>query len=229
MFLIRLLSGWALTPSASTYGPSVDRLYYIVLAVTGFFLVATQGALVFFVWRYHRKRSPVASAFDGHARTEVIWTAIPAVILISLGLFSQTLWSTLRTVPLEGRPPVTIRVQAQQWLWQFQYPGPDGVFDTADDVFVVNKAHIPVGRPVHFELTSRDVIHGFYIPDLRVHSDAVPGLTTRLWVEVRRSGEFELRCSQFCGTNHYQMGGTLTADDPAGFEAWLAKTKADAF
>ncbi len=219
----KILSGWLLAPSVSTYGPSMDHLYNIVLVITGFFFVVTEAALIIFSFRYRAK--PGRKAFYTHGSTiaEIIWTAVPAAILVALGIMSQNLWAKLRQPANFPEPEITVRVMAEQWLWHFKYDGPDG------EIEVQNDFHIPVGKNVKFVLNSQDVIHGFYIPDLRINQDAVPGITSTVWVQVDQSGQYELRCTQFCGTNHYQMKGQLTVESPEAFQAWLKSSKAAAF
>jgi cytochrome c oxidase subunit 2 len=218
-----ILSGWLLTPSASTLGPQIDRLYNLVLVLTGVIFVLTEAALIYFCLRYRARPGQKASGMHGSAKAEIIWTAIPAAILITLGFMSQDLWAKLRQPKNFPEPEIVVRVMAEQWLWHFKYDGPDG------EIEVQNDFHLPVGKKVRFELTAQDVIHGFYIPDLRINQDAVPGITSTVWVETTRTGQFELRCTQFCGTNHYQMKGQLTVESPEEFQAWLKSSKAAAF
>jgi cytochrome c oxidase subunit 2 len=224
--LAAFVSGWLLAPSGSSFGPSIDRLYYLVLWITGVVFVLVQGALVAFCWRYRRKNNRAEHYSHGNTAAELLWSAIPAAILAALGFFAQDLWSALRSLP--EKPAVTVRVQAEQWLWHFQYAGLDGRFDTPDDVTVDNEAHVPAGEPVVFELKALDVIHGFYVPALRIHNDAMPGLTAKVWVRAQ-PGRYDLRCTQFCGTNHYQMRGLITAEPAEAFKAWLQSAKAESF
>src|SRR5882724_11496782 len=167
-----ILSGWLLSPSASSVGPSIDHLYNIVLAITGFFFVLTEAALIFFSLRYRAK--PGRKAFYSHGSTpaEIVWTTVPAAILVALGIMSQNLWAKIRIPANFPQPDITVQVLAEQWLWHFKVEGPDG------QVEVQNDFHIPVGKNVLFVLNSQDVIHGFYIPDLRINQDAVPGTTS---------------------------------------------------
>jgi cytochrome c oxidase subunit 2 len=229
MLLSKFLSGWLIAPSASTFGPRVDHLYNLVLWITGVIFVLTEAALVLFSFRYRKRPGQKALYSHGSTRAEVIWTAVPAAILIYLGFMSQSLWSELRVTRNFPTPALTIRVQAEQWLWHFKYAGPDGVFGTDDDITVENAFHIPVDQPVEFQVTSQDVIHGFYIPDLRINQDAVPGLTSTIWVQANKLGTYDVRCTQFCGTNHYQMKGQITVDTPDDYKTWLASAKAAAF
>jgi cytochrome c oxidase subunit II len=225
--LRELLSGWLLAPAASTVGPQVDSLYHLTLWMSAVLFVATQAAMVWFVWRYRRRKNPKATYRYGSLRAELAWTVFAAAVVVTLGLFAQDLWSKINVFP--KRPDLTVRVLGEQWLWHFQYPGADGEFDTADDVSVQNEAHVPVERTVVFEVRSQDVVHGFYIPALRIHNDALPGLTTRVWAQATREGQFDIRCTQFCGTNHYQMRATLVVDSPAAFDAWQKSAKEAVF
>jgi len=191
--------------------------------MTGIVFVLTEATLIYFCFRYRARPGQKASPSHGSTRAEIIWTAIPAAILVVLGIMSQTLWAKLRQPKNFPESAIVVRVMAEQWLWHFKYAAPDG------EIEVQNDFHIPVNQPVRFELTSQDVIHGFYIPALRVNQDAVPGITSTVWVEANQTGQYELRCTQFCGTNHYQMKGQLTVDTTEEFQAWLKNAKAAAF
>ncbi len=219
----KILSGWLLAPSASTLGPEIDHLYNLVLLITGVVFVLTEVALVYFCLRYRERPGQKADASHGSTTAEIIWTTIPALIMITLGFMSQSVWARLRQPKNFPEPEIVVKVLAEQWLWNFKYNGPDG------EITVQNDFHIPVGKVVKFELNAQDVIHGFYIPDLRINQDAVPGITSSVWVQTTRTGHFELRCTQFCGTNHYQMKGNLTVESPEEFQAWLKGAKAAAF
>ena len=201
----------------------MDHLYNVVLALTAFFFVVTEAALILFSFRYRAKSGQKALYSHGSTTAEIIWTAVPAAILVVLGIMSQSLWAKLRQPANFPEPEITVRVMAEQWLWNFKYDGPEG------EIEVQNDFHIPVGKNVKFVLNSKDVIHGFYLPDLRINQDAVPGITSTVWVQVNQAGQYELRCTQFCGTNHYQMKGQLTVESPEAFQAWLKNSKAAAF
>jgi len=223
------LSSWILPPPGSTYGASIDSIYYFILWITGAIFVVTEALLIAFSIRYRRKEGRRAYYSHGHTAVEIIWTVIPAILLIYMGIASQTLWSQLRQPGKFPSRPLVIRVMAEQWLWHFKYAGADGAFDTDDDLNVQNAFHIPIDTPVRLELASQDVIHGFYLPDMRVHQDAVPGLTSLLWLQSNKAGTYELRCTQFCGTNHYEMKGQLTVDSSEAYKAWQETVKAEAF
>jgi cytochrome c oxidase subunit 2 len=123
---------------------------------------------------------------------------------------------------------VRIEVQAHQWAWNGRYPGPDGKFNTEDDVVTLNDLRVPVGVPVIVELASVDVIHSMNLPNFRVKRDAVPGDLTRLTFKARTPGEYEIACAQHCGPNHYKMRGVLTVLPMERYRDWLRVAEADA-
>ena len=199
-----------LPESASTYAPKVDQLFWIILWITGFFFFLVQGCLLLFVLKYRSREGQKASYVHGNNLVEIIWTVIPALILLALTLASQKVWAEIR-YPKQA-PPASIQVEilAEQFAWNIRYPGPDGQFDTADDISTINQLHLPVGTPVQVNIRSKDVIHSFFVPEFRVKQDAVPGLPTRVWVEATRAGQFEIRCAELCGLGHFRMKGFVT-------------------
>lgn len=119
---------------------------------------------------------------------------------------------------------VKIEINAHQWAWSARYPGPDGKFNTADDIVVLNELVVPQGAPVIFQVTSTDVIHGFNVPNMRMKVDAIPGTVTRMWFQPRETGVFEIVCAQHCGVNHYKMRGTVTVLPRSEFDRWAQVT-----
>jgi cytochrome c oxidase subunit 2 len=122
---------------------------------------------------------------------------------------------------------VRIEVDAHQWAWQARYAGPDGKFNTADDIVTLNDIRVPVNSPVIVELSSMDVIHSFYLPNLRVKQDAMPGQINRMWFRAKETGEFDIGCAQHCGLNHYKMKGLLTILPRKDFDLWAAEASAN--
>jgi cytochrome c oxidase subunit 2 len=115
---------------------------------------------------------------------------------------------------------VRVELNAHQWAWDFRYAGADGKFSTPDDIVVLNDFRIPVGVPIIMELAAVDVIHSLYLPNLRVKTDAVPGMVNKLWFQATETGEFDIACAQHCGTHHYKMKGKITILPKAEFDAW---------
>ncbi len=216
-----------LPESASTYGPKVDQLFWAILWITGFFFFLVQGGLLLFVLRYRSRADRKASYVHGHTGLEVIWTVIPALILLGLTLASQRVWAEIRYPGYRPSHALQVEILAEQFAWNIRYPGADGQFETEDDVASLNELHLPVGQPVLLKLRSKDVIHSFFVAEFRLKQDTVPGMPTEAWLEVTRPGVFEIRCAELCGLGHYRMRGFVTAEDPAEFETWLKETKAN--
>lgn len=125
--------------------------------------------------------------------------------------------------PLKHPDVVRVEVNAHQWAWDFRYPGPDGKFNTKDDVITLNELKIPVGVPVVFQIGAVDVIHAFYLPNFRYKVDAVPGTVNGMWIQATETGEYAIGCAQHCGTNHYKMKGQITVMPKGDFDQWYAR------
>ena len=121
---------------------------------------------------------------------------------------------------------LTLKVVAKQFEWNVTYPGADGVLGTADDFTVRNQFHIPANEPVVVRLESEDVIHSFFIPELRVKQDAVPGMTIPIWFMATQPAELQIACAELCGPNHWSMAASVTIHTPDAYEAWhLERTR----
>ena len=209
----------------STYAPQIDRLFTIILWITGLIFFAVEGALLWFLIHYRRRPNQPAAYIHGNTKAEIIWTVIPALIVIWLAVGSQRVWSHI-----QGPPPPhqqEIEVTAEQFAWNIRYAGADEILHTADDIETINQLHIPVGQVVLVQLQSKDVIHSFFLPQFRLKRDAVPGITGRVWLQATKSGQFEIVCAELCGLGHYRMRGFLTLEPPEAFQAWLTETKAE--
>ena len=217
---------WWLPERASTVAGQIDHLFYVILAITGAVFVLVEVVLLVFLIRYRQRPGHRAAYTHGDTRIEIVWTVIPAIIMVWLALGSQELWSAIRYPSHypEGAPEIDIT--AEQFAWNIRYPGPDGLVETNDDITTINQLHLPVGRPVMLRITSKDVIHSFFVPQFRLKQDAVPGLTIRLWIQATKTGRWEIACAELCGLGHYRMKGFLTVETPDALAAWLAATKA---
>jgi cytochrome c oxidase subunit 2 len=213
--------GW-LPEAVSSYGADIDRIFFAILVVTGIVFVGVELALVYFVVKYRGRPGRKAAYIEGSHKAEIIWTAIPAVIIVALAVASQTVWSKVKDPERFPKDALELRVEARQFAWGITYPGADGVLGSGDDFTRYNELRVPVGRPVVIELTSADVIHSFFVPQLRIKQDALPGTTLRAWFEVTQAGEYELGCAELCGVGHYIMKAKVIAQSPDEFEAWQA-------
>ena len=213
---------WMRLPEqASTYAPEIDDMFHLIMWITGVIFVIVELLLVYFLWRYRHREGRVATYTHGNNRLEVIWTIVPALICVMLALLSRRIWEQIK----ENMPhdAVEVHVTGEQFAWNFRYPGPDGKFDTADDILTLNQLHFPVGKPVIVTLTSKDVIHSFFLPEFRVKQDAVPGMKTRIWFQGNKVGHWEIACAELCGLGHFRMKGFVNVDTQADYDKWLAE------
>jgi cytochrome c oxidase subunit 2 len=201
----------ALPPQASTVARDLDTLHYFVIGTAVVGAIGVAAATGYFLWRYRASR--VAHGARSHTR-EVPFALELTVIAGLLGAFllfwviGYRQFVTLRTPP---RAAMDVYVIAKQWMWAFAYP--DGSASNGD-------LYVPVGRPVRLLMTSRDVIHSFFVPPFRIKQDVVPGRMTFTWFEANRAGVFPIYCAEFCGTHHFSMHGRVIALEPADYEAW---------
>ena len=232
---------WLLPRDISTHGGDIDFLFYLVFYITGAVFVLVAVFLIYFLFRYRHREGRKVTYLHGNTTLEVIWTVIPAIILVVLLVLGQRTWATLRYPGNAPEGAVRIEVTGEQFAWNIRYPGDDGQFGRldnsfididnqlgidpndpagADDVFTLNQLHIPVGKMIRVSLKSKDVIHSFFLPELRVKQDAVPGMTTDIWFEATETAEVEIACAELCGIGHYRMKGFLTIESQEQFDAW---------
>lgn len=219
---------WILPSSASTFAGDIDFLYYLVLVITGIAFVVVEGGLVWFVIKYRARPGRKAHYTHGSMKAEVVWTAIPAVTVVVIGIMSGVVWGDIKgrnSVPQDAIP---YRVNVRQFEWDFTYRGADGQLGTDDDFTLRNQLHIPVNRPVALQLNAEDVIHSFFVPAFRVKQDAVPGMAITTWFEATAVGEYEIACAELCGLGHYRMRATVTVHSADDFQQWLADQAAAA-
>src|SRR5271170_5263085 len=203
----------------STFGPAIDWIFLLIFWITMVTWVLVTITLVVFLFKYRARPGRKAEYIEGNSKLEVIWTTATTVILIALALLSRSTWANIK----ENGPPgdVFYKVTAKQFNWEITYPGPDGKLGTADDVTVENDFHVPVNKVVRFELTSKDVIHSFFVPWIRLKQDAVPGRIIHVWFEAVKKGEYEIPCAELCGFGHSGMLGTLYVQSQADYDHWL--------
>jgi cytochrome c oxidase subunit 2 len=216
----------AILPEAiSTYAAEVDRLFYYILAIVGFFFVLTQGLLVYFIVRYRSRPGGRARHTHGSHALELTWTFIPGLILFALAVFQTGTWGMIK---FKGRMPgeddqnvEVIRVFAKQFEWHFGYRGPDKKFGTPDDFVKLAEIHVPIGRPVIVKLQTRDVLHSFWLPNVRLKQDLLPARTINQWFQITRPGRWPVVCAELCGNAHTTMQATLVAESEAEYQAWV--------
>ena len=213
---------WWFPENASSYGGQLDAMFYVILYITGIVFFVVEIGLLVFVVKYRGRPGRKAAYIEGSTRAEIVWTMIPAITVVLIALFSQRLWSLVKSPSQIPADATTIAVEAKQFEWHFTMPGPDGRLGTDDDIFRKDTLHVQVDRDYVVELQARDVIHSFFVPAFRLKQDAVPGMTTRAWFRATRTGTFEIACAELCGVGHYRMPAQLLVQSPAEFAAWQA-------
>ncbi len=212
---------WWFPSNASSVGGQVDRLFYVILYITGAVFVLVEATLIVFLVRYRKREGRTAAHIEGSNKAEIIWTAIPAVILVTLALVSGPLWMKIKDPSHFPADSHRLAIEAKQFEWHMTYPGPDGKLGTDDDFTVKNELHLVVNRDYVIDLTSRDVVHDFFVPAFRIKQDAVPGLHIFVWVRPTETGTFELACAELCGLGHYRMRAVVYVQTPQAYAAWL--------
>jgi cytochrome c oxidase subunit 2 len=214
--------------NVSTFGGDVDGIFWLIFYITTIWFFITEGLIVYFVVRYRRKPGRKSVYALGDTWSQLAWVLAPLAVVIVLDvvidLRGANVWAKIKT----QRPPTDFVVHAtgKQFNWEFVYPGADGQFGTPDDIQTDNELHIPVGKPIHVILASKDVIHSFFLPNLRLKQDAMPGRQIPLWFEAKKTGEFEIPCAELCGFGHSGMKGLLVVHTPEEFQKWLKEKQA---
>src|SRR5947209_7219405 len=206
---------WWLPLKGSIFAGEVDGLFLAITIITGIAFVLVEVGLIWFVVKYRQRPGQKAFYTHGNTRAEVIWTTIPAVTMVALGLISNHYWVRIKgrnSVPANAYP---IAIHAKQFEWQVTYPGADGQLGTPDDFTVRNQLHVPVGRPIVVHLSSEDVIHSFYVPQFRVRQDVVPGMDIKAWFQPTVPGTYELGCWQLAFPGQPMPGGGILPDTMA--------------
>ena len=305
LFVAAPFVGWWLPKNVSSFGGQVDGLFYLILAITGFFFILTEGLLVYFMYVYAARPGshehpvghhyaekkvfwtsffksiarPVTAVIHNQHRLEMFWTLVPAAILLFIAFVQVRTWAEIKyqtNMPKPDGRTQQMEVNARQFEWHIRYPSLErldnwkdpaqqgyeppeefGKSRHADDVHVVNEIHVYQGQKVLVSLKTLDVIHSFYLPNLRLKQDALPGKmipvwfeateantkydeASRRWVDGYRYDEgsqawqpdrrhvWELACAELCGWGHYKMRGRLYVHpSEADFRAWLRATQTE--
>ena len=245
---VRQTSVWWLPRNVNMFGHEIDFIFYLILWLTGVTAVAVFSVMIYFIVKYRARPGVPAIHSHGNNTLEVIWTTIPVFIFLALAIYGNEQWTQmrLRTPPADALP---VAVVGEQFGWNVRYPGADGKLakmvaskvgkdnpfgvdpadpDGMDDFTTYNDIVFPLNRPVRLYLSSKDVIHAFYVPEFRLYQDMVPGrVYDFVWLKAEATGNFQLACNQLCGQGHYKMFGKLAVVGESDYQAW-AKSKAPA-
>jgi cytochrome c oxidase subunit II len=213
-------NGGVAPPAESPNAERIADTYYLILGITGAIFILVEAALIVFIVRYRsrgRARTIEGPQVIGHTRLELIWTAVPVLILAVIAGFVLYKLPGIKDVP-EARAGerLDIRVEGHQFYWRFVYP---------DGTVAVDRLRVPAGRVVTLALTSPDVVHSWWVPELGGKFDAIPGETNRTWFQTRRVGVYNGYCGEFCGIQHARMTAKVEVMPPAAYEQWLARQR----
>jgi cytochrome c oxidase subunit 2 len=207
---------------ASTQAHNTDTLYHVLVIASIPIFVLVVTVILFSVWHFRMKPGQELQdgpPIHGNTRLEVIWTAIPALILLGLVSYSFVVLRDNEKKP--AGPEMVVEVTGQQFAWSYQYP----TSVTGGAPLKTTQLYVPDNESVYFKIRSLDVIHAFWIPAFRLQIDAVPGITTSYRATPDRLGSYPVVCNLLCGVGHGLMRSTIHVVAPANFQTWLkAKT-----
>jgi cytochrome c oxidase subunit II len=229
-------------PSTITaVGQLVDQQYFLTLCVTGTVFILSQLGLAYAIWRF-RDRGQPAHFTRGNNTLEMIWTTATIILFLGLGLMGRKAWAEVRFTPAEP-DAVRVEVTTNQFVFNFRYPGPDGKFGRLDpkqisastsnplgidendpagkDDIVMPTLTVPVNHQVELLIRSQDVIHNFYVRELRLQQDSVPGMIIPIHFTANQTGHYEIMCTQLCGLGHYRMRSFLDVVSEADYQNFL--------
>src|SRR5215470_7080531 len=231
---------WWFPPPISAHGMEYDSQFNRTLVITGIIFFLAQVALGYVIVRF-RDNGGRAAYSHGNNKMEALWTSATAVLFVGLVLMGSSIWASVHftEAPSDAIP---IEVLGKQFAWSFRYPGPDGKFGRTDiklindangnpfglddkdpaskDDIVSASIRVPAGKPIKLILHSRDVIHNFFVRELRMKQDIVPGMEIPLSFTADKVGVYEVPCSELCGLGHYQMRTTMQVMNMDDFEKW---------
>jgi cytochrome c oxidase subunit II len=238
---------WWFPKSITDVGNLIDSQFNRTLIITGIVFVLAQVGLAWVIFRYRDTGKP-ASYFEGNNLFEVVWTLATIVLFVGLGLYAEGAWATVHFTPAAAGD-LQIEVTGQQFTWNFRYAGPDGKFgmlkpglvsastgnplgldrndpEGKDDV-VTPILGVPVNKEVELLIRSQDVTHSFFVRELRIKQDAVPGMIIHMHFTATETGTYELACAELCGLGHYKMRADMKVMNEADFAQWMKEQVAN--
>jgi cytochrome c oxidase subunit 2 len=241
-----LLEALGIAPNAAQHGYTIDSMLEMLHWFMLLLFVGWGSFYAYTLWRFRAKKHPKASytGATSHLPTKLEGGVLVLEVVLLMA-FAAPIWANRVDQFPTGPDVVHLRAVGQQFLWNFQYTGPDGKFgrreinlvsasnplgvdrndpEAFDDLTATGELHVPINRPVIVDVMSKDVIHDFCIPNMRVAQDAIPGSIIPLWFIPVKLGTYEVVCAQLCGNNHSAMKATLVVDTEADYETWFNDT-----
>ncbi len=198
-----------LPPQGSAYAAEVDTVYMALFWLSVVLFLGIAVCAIGFAWRYRYKPGRVTPHQTHNTMLEIIWSVIPLLLCIGIFFWGLHGWMEAAVAPGEA---MEVQIVAKKWIWQFEYP---------DGTRTVNELHVPVNKPVRFVMTSEDVIHDFFVPDMRTKQDIVPGRYTQEWFTPTVLGVHHVTCAEYCGKGHSDMQAKLSVDTDADYQKFM--------
>jgi len=197
---------------ASNFVKGVDLTFLVILGISFFFLISLTIIMIVFIYKYNRKRHPVAKQIEGSTKLEIIWTVIPLLLTLLMFYFGWIGYKPMTKVPDDA---MEVTVYGRMWNFSFEYENGK----RTDTLF------LPKDKPVKLNLVAMDVLHSLYIPAFRVKQDMVPGKENNfMWFEPQKEGTYELYCAEYCGLQHSYMYSYVNVMEDTAFQSWIADT-----
>ena len=238
---------WWMPEPITDLGREIDTAFNFTLVGTGVIFLLAQAALGYAVLKYGRETDKPASSSHGNNFLEFLWTSAATVIFVGLAVFGYSVWAETRFIEQKSMVPsedrLVVEVTGQQFVWNMRYAGADNLFGPTDinliddaagnpvgvdrtkpggaDDIMVPEMYVPVDTDVEVVLKSKDVLHNYFVPELRIKLDTVPGLVGKLNFRADTQGKFEIVCSELCGLGHYKMRSFLHVVSREEYDAWI--------
>ncbi len=198
---------------ASNFVAGVDLAFMVILGISIFFLIGLTVLMIVFIYKYRKDKHPKAIQNEGNTKLEIIWTAIPLVLVLVMFYFGWMGWKPMMNPPEEA---MHVKAIARMWKFQFEY----------ENGKITDSLYVPINEPVILDLVALDVLHSLYIPAFRVKEDMVPGQEKVMWFIPGTEGQFNLFCTEYCGLQHSYMLSGVRVMPKEEFDAWLTDTTA---
>jgi cytochrome c oxidase subunit 2 len=211
---IVLVMDWFPAQASSAAGP-IDRLYDVLLIFSVPIFVLVMTVAIFSVIKFRARPGDMGDGapIHGHTMLEVVWVSIPFMIVSGLAIYG---WIVLDDIEAKQPNEMVVKVTGQQFTWHFEYP---------KQKVKSSELVLPKDQPVHFEITTKDVIHSFWVPEFRLKSDAVPGLTTKIRTTPTKVGRWEVVCAELCGLGHSTMRQDVEVMKRSDWNAWVERQR----
>jgi len=233
-------------PAITDNGKLIDHQYDLTLYMTAVVFILSQLGLAYAIFRF-RDRGHRASFTRGSNTLEMLWTSATIIVFLGVGIMGRRAWADVRFTP-SSPDAIRVEVTENQFAFNFRYPGPDGKFGRLDpklvsassgnplgldlndpaakDDIIIPTLTVPVNHEIELDLRSQDVIHNFYVRELRLQQDAVPGMVIPIHFTATQTGKFEIVCTQLCGLGHYHMRSDLNVVTEAEYQDFLKQQAA---